>query len=347
MQLDSSTRKWRLRILPRGTVPASDCFQVNLCGPDETTWQQQMEVAYREAESRLDPSAGRLLQAVWVDRADGGQLLLVIHHLAVDGVSWRILVPNLAAALAALAKGSTPRLEPEVTSFRAWARHLAEQAQGPALLAELPAWEAIVDGAMPLLPGLGLDPKADTMASTGLAIQLPVAPTSALLTAVPAAFYARINDVLLTALALAVEVWRRQRGLDRERPVLIDLEGHGREPMDSMIDLSRTVGWFTSLYPVSLDVGSGDLDQALAGGPGIARALKRVKEQLRAVPGQGLGYGLLRYLNPEVGPRLAGRQDPQIAFNYLGRFASGDSSDQSIASAAMGGGGAEAIPSPI
>ena len=87
--------------------------------------------------------------------------------------------------------------------------------------------------------------------------------------------------------------------------MLVDLEGHGREPMADGIDLSRTVGWFTSLYPVRLDVGPIDLDVALGGGAAMGDALKRVKEQLRAIPGRGLGYGLLRYLHAEAGPRLA------------------------------------------
>jgi hypothetical protein len=118
---------------------------------------------------------------------------------------------------------------------------------------------------------------------------LPDYQASALLMAVPAAFHARINDVMLGALAVAVADWRRARGHEgTDGSVLVDLEGHGREPMAGGIDLSRTVGWFTSLFPVGLDVGPIDIDEALAGGPSMGRALKRVKEQLRAIPFQGL-----------------------------------------------------------
>ena len=103
--------------------------------------------------------------------------------------------------------------------------------------------------------------------------------------------------------------------------MLLDLEGHGREEMFADLDLSRTVGWYTSLFPVRLDLGALDLEAALAGGEALGRALKSIKEQLRALPNNGLGYGLLRYLNRETAPQLAGHAAPQIGFNYLGRFA--------------------------
>ena len=307
-----------------------------------------MQAAAWEAEGRLDPQAGRILQAVWFAGAGVGRLLLVIHHLAVDGVSWRILVEDLAAAWSAVVRGQTPELERVGTPFRAWAQHLAQEAGRPALLAELPLWEAILESGRPLIAGAVLDRVRDSFSSAGgLRVELPVELTSALLTAVPAAFHAGINDVLLGALAVAVAGWRGARGPGgTEGGVLVDLEGHGREPMAEGIDVSRTVGWFTSVFPVGLDVGPIDIDQALAGGPCLGRALKRVKEQLRAIPGRGLGYGLLRYLHPEAGARLAGRSQAQIGFNYLGRFSAGGFEDWSLAAEAMslGGGTESAMP---
>ena len=166
--------------------------------------------------------------------------------------------------------------------------------------------------------------------------------TDALLTRVPAAFHGGIDDVLLTGLALAVADWCRRhvQGAAHvahhggSHAVLLDLEGHGREEglgreegwrcgVSGAVDLTRTVGWFTSLYPVRLDPGLLDLEEALSGGPALGRALKTIKEQLRAVPGKGLGYGLLRYLNDETAAELAGAPAPQLGFNYLGRFAAG------------------------
>ena len=158
--------------------------------------------------------------------------------------------------------------------------------------------------------------------------------TQALLTRVAAAFHGGIDDVLLTGLAVAVADWCRRQGAGSGagQAVLLDLEGHGREELDELlqvsgdagdIDLTRTVGWFTSLYPVRLDPGPLDLEQALAVGAPLGRALKTIKEQLRAVPGKGLGYGLLRYLNAETAATLAAQPAPQLGFNYLGRFAGG------------------------
>ena len=128
--------------------------------------------------------------------------------------------------------------------------------------------------------------------------------------------------------------------------MLIDLEGHGREELFADVDLSRTVGWFTSLFPVRLDPGSLDLDEALAGGPALGRALKLIKEQLRALPDHGLGYGLLRYLNRESAAQLAGFATPPIGFNYLGRFAAPAGADWGAAAeaGALGLGGDPALP---
>ena len=138
---------------------------------------------------------------------------------------------------------------------------------------------SLVDGA--------LDPARDTAGTARqLTLTLPAAITGALLTTVPAAFHGRINDVLLSALALAVADWSRRHGRGAGNAVLIDLEGHGREEIFADVDLSRTVGWFTSLFPVRLDPGTLDLDEALAGGPALGRALKIIKEQLHALPRQ-------------------------------------------------------------
>ncbi|MBV6601905.1 hypothetical protein JL996_19015, partial [Acinetobacter baumannii] len=157
------------------------------------------------------------------------------------------------------------------------------------------------------------------MATAGrLVLNLPSALTSALLTQVPALFHARINDVLLTAFALAVADWRQRRMPGCDPSVLFDLEGHGREEIFEGVDLSRTVGWLTSLFPVRLDLRDIDLDDALRGGEHMGRALKQSKEQLRALPDNGLGFGRRRYLNPETASAF-GTTAAQIGFNYLGR----------------------------
>jgi non-ribosomal peptide synthase protein (TIGR01720 family) len=144
--------------------------------------------------------------------------------------------------------------------------------------------------------------------------------TSALLTRVPAAFHAGIDDVLLAGLVAAVAEWRHRQDPDAPGGTLVDVEGHGRVPLTPDMDLTRTVGWFTSVYPVRLDPGGTDFAEIRAGGPAAGRLVKRIKEQLRAVPGDGLGFGMLRHLNPDTAPALAALPVPQIGFNYMGRF---------------------------
>jgi len=289
------------------------------------------------------------VQVVWFDAGAQrpGRLLLSIHHLAVDGVSWRILVPELAAAWAAIARGEVPALTARGTSFRRWSQRLELRAQDAACVGELSFWsEQLSAPSLSLVDG-SLDPARDTMGTAGrLTLTLPVALTQALLTRVPAAFHCGIQHVLLTGLALAIAQWCRRRGRGGGAGVVVDVEGHGREEVWSDIDLSRTVGWFTSLYPVRLDVGGVDVEEALGGGAALGRALKRIKEQLRAVPGNGLGYGLLRYLNARTALQLGGFAAPQIGFNYLGRFAGPVDADWGRAAEAvrLGDGGDAAMP---
>jgi amino acid adenylation domain-containing protein/non-ribosomal peptide synthase protein (TIGR01720 family) len=287
------TPDWTLEVPPAGAVRAV----VESADPDASVDEWE-----RLAAARLAPREGRVLCAVrFPDR-----LLLVAHHLVVDGVSWRILAEDVAR----LAAGADP--VPVVTSFRRWAGLLSDVDRS----AELPFWRAVLDGPDPLLGLRPLD-RSDVVA-TGRThtVSLPPSATAPLLSRVPAAFHGSVNDVLLTALAVAVNRWR---GTDSA--VLVELEGHGREEqvVGAPVDLSRTVGWFTSTYPVRLDPGSGDL----------ATALKRVKEQLRAVPDNGIGYGI------GYGPRHLDAPSPQILFNYLGRF---------TAEASLRGGADPAMP---
>jgi non-ribosomal peptide synthase protein (TIGR01720 family) len=152
-----------------------------------------------------------------------------------------------------------------------------------------------------------------------LQVTVPVEVTSGLLTVVPVAFHAGVDDVLLAGLGAAVGEWLRGRGVDGGG-VLVDVEGHGRGSTVEGVELSRTVGWFTGSYPVRVDPGVVSFGEVRAGGPAAGRVLKRVKEVLRAVPGDGLGWGMLRYLNPQTAPQLAALPKAQIGFNYLGRL---------------------------
>jgi non-ribosomal peptide synthase protein (TIGR01720 family) len=265
-----------------------------------------------------------MTQLVWFRAAPhvSGELLIVVHHLAVDGVSWRILLPDLQAAWEAEQSGSTPALATAATSFRRWAHALAEEATQPHRVAELAYWRDVCRDAVPLVDGR-LDARRDSIGTAGRwRHTVPETVAQRLLTQVPAAFHAGINDVLLAALAIAVRRWLRQRGRPAGVP-LVTLEGHGRAQLSDGIDLTRTVGWFTSCHPLRLDIGGVDVDDAWSGGPALGEAVKTMKEQLRRVPGDGLGFGLLRYLNPATASALEDLPEPQLGFNYLGRFGDG------------------------
>nr|WP_256868373.1 condensation domain-containing protein [Candidatus Entotheonella palauensis] len=325
----------RLHIAPPGTVSAAACVQrVTLGALNETAQHARLQAEAQDAQSRLSPQAGCMVQAVWI--VDMGRLLLLIHHLAVDGVSWRIIVPDLLLAWQAAMQDEPVMLEAVGTPFRVWAQHLLGAA--PSRLAELETWETIAAGAGPLVPGRRLDPQRDTVSRAGhLQVELPVALTQALVTTVASAFYAGMNEVLLSALVLSVARWQRQRFGLTEHAIGVDLEGHGREPLAEGLEVSRTVGWFTTRYPLRLDAGGVSLDEAFTGGSALGTALKRIKEQVRSVPNRGVGYGVLRYLHAEAGERLAQFATPQVGFNYLGRFV------QDEIAAGLSGGASEAM----
>ncbi len=331
-RLTCADAEWMLEITPQGTVNAETCIRhIDVTGLDprsiRTVITKQMEAARR----RLNPKAGVMVQVVWFDAGTDlpGRILLIFHHLIVDGMSWRILLPDLAMAWETAVTGGRPRLDPSGTSFRRWAQRLNAHARDPSRIEELPLWTQVLNQGDPLMTDKPLDPPRDVCATARhLTLTLAAPRTAPLLTRVPGAFHAGINDVLLTGLAVAVVDWRWRRGRGQDSAVLINVEGHGREEIIDGVDLSRTIGWFTSVFPVRLDPGPLDWDEVWDGGPALGRAFKHVKEQLRTLPDNGVGYGLLRYLNAETGPVLAALTSPQILFNYLGRFAVGGSAGE-------------------
>jgi NRPS condensation-like uncharacterized protein len=234
----------------------------------------------------------------------GQRLLLVIHHLVVDGVSWRILLEDLGGAYGDLIAGREVSLPMKTTSFQSWASALERYASSEESVGELDYWVRPRSAGM--IPRDWSDGDNTVSSLATVSAGLSVDDTESLLREVPRVFHTQINDVLLTALALAMRDWS---GSDT---VLIDLEGHGREDLFGGVDLSRTVGWFTSIFPVEL---------RLDGACSVSSALATVKRQLRAVPNKGVGYGVLRYLGPEsVRSELEQLPDAEVSFNYLGRF---------------------------
>ncbi|HEY2062631.1 MAG TPA: amino acid adenylation domain-containing protein [Amycolatopsis sp.] len=329
-RLDRSTARWALQV--PGSVDVGDWVST-VDVRDVADLEPVIAAEAVATRARLDPDAGAMLRATWFDAGEGtGRLLVLIHHLVIDGVSWRVLLPDFAAAWEAVSAGRTVSLPTVDVSFRRWSEELAARATSPEREAELDRWRAVLGSGVPLPLDRPLDPARDVESTLdSLALTLPPELTGPLLGRVPAAFRATVNDVLLTGLALAVADWRRRRGSEGAA-TLVDLEGHGREDeLAGGADLARTVGWFTSVVPVCLDLGAVDVADALAGGPAAGAALERVRAELDAPPVGGTGFGLLRHLNPVTGPELAALPRPEIEFNYMGRFGHADAADWAYA----------------
>ncbi|GCB44398.1 siderophore biosynthesis non-ribosomal peptide synthetase modules [Streptomyces sp. NL15-2K] len=289
-------------------------------------WQQSdgpLDECVALATGGLDPAGGVMLRAVW--RREARQLVLVAHHVVIDGVSWRVLMDDLATAWRQFASGTPIELPPVGTSFRRWTQ-LLERAAFDADSSYY--WRPLPGEDQPV--GRRALSDADTVAGERVrTVSVGPEVTAALLGEIPAKFHAGVNDVLLTALAVTLARWRRDLGQDQTF-AHIELEGHGREGQfvagsaGFEPDLSRTVGWFTTLFPVTVDPGAA---ADLTAPEYLAAALKAVKEDLARVPDNGVSYGALRYLTHTEFDAPA----PQVLFNYLGRFDAGASGDWQLA----------------
>ncbi|PBA43709.1 hypothetical protein CKJ62_24455 [Mycobacterium avium] len=298
---DDGAGGWSLEAPEAGSVQAADCLE---------TVDALSQVALVDARSRLNLADGILVRAVWA--SETSQLALIIHHLAVDGVSWRTLIEDLNIAWAQHHSGQPVALPTGGTSFARWSALLEDHARRPEVVERAEDWRQVA--AVPAV--LPAAQPGDTYATAGqLSASLDVETTRLLLGEVPAAFHAGVQDILLIAFGLA---WTQFIGTGA--PIGIDVEGHGRsEELGPQVDLSRTVGWFTAKYPVALRLGGLSWGQVVGGDEALGAVVKEAKEQLRALP-DGLTYGLLRYLNPQAGLDVS---DPAIAFNYLGRLGGG------------------------
>ncbi|EOV8993686.1 non-ribosomal peptide synthase/polyketide synthase [Pseudomonas aeruginosa] len=283
-------------------------------------WQQSvadgqaLEALAEQAQRSLDLGRGPLLRALLATLGDGSQrLLLVIHHLAVDGVSWRILLEDLQTAYRQLQAGQAVALPAKTSAFKAWAERLQAHARDGGLEGERGYWLAQLEGVSTELPCDDREGAQSVRHVRSARTELTEEATRRLLQEAPAAYRTQVNDLLLTALARVIGRWTGQAD------TLIQLEGHGREELFEDIDLTRTVGWFTSLFPLRLSPVAE-----------LGASIKRIKEQLRAIPHKGLGFGALRYLgSAEDRAALAALPSPRITFNYLGQFDGSFSADSS------------------
>ena len=273
------------------------------------------------ALDRIDPATGTMIQAVWFT-GEKPCLLMCVHHLATDVVSWYVLLAGLAQLDAELAAGETPALETEYTTYREFGRLLEERAASDEVAGQRQFWLDQLAGADPVLGSRLPDPVTDTWASLRQHnVLTDVADTRTMLDKLESSGI-EVRDFLLAALTVTIASWRAARGESAADGALIALEGHGREDglVGDAVDTSATVGWFTSVFPVRLGAGGEPLTvEGACRDPGRARDLIRaVARQVAAVPNRGLDYGLLRYHRADQA--LVGAPHPQVEFNYMGRF---------------------------
>ncbi len=282
--------------------------RMDLSGVSDAELPAAIETEAARVQASFDLGEGLLLRAAFFDLgADRpGRLLVVIHHLAVDAVSWRVLLEDFETAYQQLGRGEPVELPPKTTSFKAWAEKLQAHARSEALEGELAHWTAEARQGVRALPVDRAGGENTLASERRVTVSLDGEETRALLREVPAAYQARIDEVLLTALARSLSKWT-----SGER-VLVDVEGHGREELFPGVDLSRTVGWFTAVAPVLLEA---------SGSSSPGEVLRSVRGVLRQLPARGIGHGLLRWMgSDEVRARLGAMPRAQVAFNYLGQL---------------------------
>ncbi|NVO09465.1 MAG: amino acid adenylation domain-containing protein [Bacteroidales bacterium] len=294
---------------------------INIVDKEAKDLSATIEYYGREIQTGLSITTGNIFRSVLFQTTSNSDnyLLLVIHHLAVDGVSWRILIDDLKKACQQQLEGKNIDLGVKTSSFKQWSERLCNHVQSDTIAKELPFWTSTVSKYNISLP---LDKHAGeniVSSAKNVSHKLSKGLTRQLLHQTSRAYNTEINDLLLTALALSVNNWTGQN------TVSLHLEGHGREELYSDTDLSRTIGWFTSLFPVCLKA-----DRNTE----IGHAIKSIKEQLRAIPSKGIGYGILRYLssNHEIQESLKMLGNRCICFNYLGQFNDLEEKDSSIIS---------------
>jgi non-ribosomal peptide synthase protein (TIGR01720 family) len=286
----------------------SSCSFIDLSSIAQDEQRAALEARATELQASLNLTEGPMMRVALFDLGpeQPGRLLIIIHHLVIDGLAWRILLEDLETAYHQLSAGESVRLPFKTTSYKQWAERLAQYAESGAAEKELDYWLAAPREEVSALP-VDFPGGVNSIASQRIvSASLTEEETRALLQEVPSVYQTQINDALLTALAETFAKWAGNRSL------LIDLEGHGRDPDVADVDLSRTLGWFTSIYPMLL---------ATEPARDYGESLKSIKEQLRCIPQGGLGYGVLRYLGrDEAAEKLLALPQPEISFLYLGQM---------------------------
>ncbi|MFJ7936972.1 non-ribosomal peptide synthase/polyketide synthase [Peribacillus sp. NPDC096622] len=296
---------WKQR--NEGIEEQSTLTVISLEEVPQAEWHQVIQAEIDTAQASVHLHAGPLMRMVYFDEGEKrpGRLFWVIHHLAVDGVSWRILLEDLQTGYNQASQAQKIQLPTKSTSFKAWSEKLRHYAESGIVQEVRDYWERQSEQEGAMIPvDATLEDPANT-ATEEITVVLDENETRALLQEISSTHRVQINEVLLAALVQATAAWTGHPTLT------LDLEGHGREEIIEDVDLSRSVGWFTSIYPVHLNITGANTPIA---------ALKAVKEQLRQIPNKGVDYGILRYLNPAMREQFQSQITPSISFNYLGQF---------------------------
>ncbi|WP_270171316.1 non-ribosomal peptide synthase/polyketide synthase [Paenibacillus sp. SYP-B4298] len=310
---DAAAGHWRQQIAEAGSS-SGEFVITDLSGQPEEEQQAALTAHADSLQASLQLAEGPLFKATLYKLGPDcpARLLLIAHHLVVDGVSWRILLEDLQTAYRQLTLQEPVRLPRKTTSYLSWSQQLLDFATQETITQEADYWlEQSGEDKLPLdmepneQAGESLAERNTFASVQAVTVSLDASKTRQLLQEMPGTLKVQVNDVLLTALGLALKNWTGRDAF------LVQLEGHGREELPGEPDLSRTVGWFTTVYPFRLNVGGSRLE-----------ALKRVKEHCGRIPRRGLGYGLLRYAgeSAELRSQLAAVPEPQVIFNYLGQF---------------------------
>jgi amino acid adenylation domain-containing protein/non-ribosomal peptide synthase protein (TIGR01720 family) len=305
---------WRFEVTVQGSVAAGCCIKrIEAEGWTEERVKKRIGQETSQAAEELDPRLGAMVRAVWLDAGsrDSGRLLLLIHHLSVDGVSWRILVSDLESAWRAIRGKRTPVLDPVRTSFRQWSQILHREASEPRNAYE---WRLFQERSVPILDEAHLDPILDRVGNSG-SYEVLVGPqdTERLLTGIGRAGW-RAEHLFLATLALSLFCWKKNQTGVTPSTVSVDVEGHGRADVEGS-DLSRTVGWFTSIVPVLIELSDIPANWSeTSSDPSIV--ISRIMDQLTTVHVAGQEFGILRYLDAL---RSQLKWSSQVLFNYMGR----------------------------
>lgn len=317
----------RMRYTKRGSTWAQESSQtvdeisitrINMSRISDSKVGETLDLKTSELQTRLNLEAGPLIRLALFDFGENqpSRLFITVHHLAIDGISWWILLEDLQSVYQQLSKHESVSLPKKSTSFKEWATLLNDYAQSDDVTKELDYWLKVYEDADKSLLPVDFERFDSNLegSARSLKFSLTKIETRALLQDVPQRFNTQMNDALLTALSQAFFAWAGISSLH------VDLEGHGREEIIEGLDLSRTMGWFTSVFPVKLEIASNMR-------PGDT--LKRVKEHLRNIPNRGINFGILRYLTrvPAITSKIQGLCKPGILFNYLGKMDSEDSED--------------------